>query len=163
MIESDFNQYKEKLRRRRSRSDFEAIFTSGECFRFALRLHDRFQYEIRGIRLERDSSEWAHVWARNGHQGIDIHGVYPERILSALANRGEDGKTPEDVSPNEIRELIRRRGYDEKLSRQLDALADKVFDTHERFLVLKPTDPEKRARFGVNFKNLVDNCLDQPT
>lgn len=157
-MDSDYEQIVE---RRLSNGDVEAIFTSGECHRFALRLHDRCGYEIRGVRSKCDSSQWGHVWARMGDKGIDIHGVYPERLLAALANGGELGQTIEDVSPDEIRELIRMKSYPEELSRRLDDLADHVFKAHERFLNAKPIDPDASARFGENLKTLLDDSLDQ--
>ena len=159
-MDSDYEQIVE---RRLSIEDVEAIFTSGECFRFALRLHDRFGYDISGVRSKFDPTQWGHVWARKGDKGIDIRGVYPEHIIAALANGGESIQTIEDASQDEIRELVRMKGCSEELSRRLDEIADRVIDTHERFSDVKPIDPEKSARFGVNFKNLVDNCLDQPT
>src|SRR5687767_8659125 len=98
-------------RDRIDRGDHIAIFAYGECFRFALRLHDRWGYEIRGMRSASDSTRWGHVWAmKEGNLGIDIRGIYSECILAALANEGKARKAY-DVDPKELRSLIEERKY----------------------------------------------------
>lgn len=126
--------------RRIKACDYEAVFAYGECFRFALRLHDRWGYKIRGIRAALDNTRWGHVWAVSGNgKGIDIRGIYPERLLVMLANAGMDA-TAVDVDAQEIREFIEAREYPPEASTKLDALADWIVDTHERFSGAKPMD-----------------------
>ena len=137
------------MRRRIKDQDFEAVFAHGECFRFALRLHDRWQYAIHGIRAAPDRTHWGHVWATKvDGKGIDIRGIYPERILGELANAGLSAKT-ESVDIREARDAVASQGYPEDLSIELDRLADWIIDTHERFQGAKPIEPQaSTAIFG---------------
>jgi len=127
------------MRRRIKECDFEAVFAYGECFRFALRLHDRWGYEIHGIRNDLDPTRWGHVWAvKDDGKGIDIRGINSEKLLVALAN-AELPAEVKKVDIQEVRNLIEARGYPRDLSTKLDSLADWIVDTHERFNGAKPT------------------------
>lgn len=137
-------------RERIGRRDHIAIFAHGECFRFALRLHERWGYRIRGMLSASDSNGWGHVWAiKEGKLGIDIRGIYPECILAALANKGKARKA-HDVDPRELRALIEKREYPADLTKELDELADWVIESHERFKYAKPEDKEAIASFAAD-------------
>jgi hypothetical protein len=141
------------MRERIDRHDYHAVFAHGECFRFALRLHQRFQYKIRGVRvhLTGEKRTWSHVWAmKDDRRGVDINGVHEERVLAALC--GHEGAHIEDVVPEEIRALNQARGYPAALENELDELADKIVDTHERLAGAKPVDPVAYAAFLEDLK-----------
>jgi len=131
-----------KVFRRMVRCDFEAIFAGGECTRFALRLHDRWNYKIRGMRYPNERN-WTHVWAlKDADLGIDIRGIYPETLIAKLANGGKEALA-EDVDAESIRVFLRGKEYSAELAVALDELADKIIDTHERFECVKPADEKK--------------------
>jgi hypothetical protein len=137
------------MRRRIENRDYEAVFAFGECFRFALRLHNRWGYEIHGIRAGPDMTHWAHVWAAKGKGiGIDIRGIYPEKQLAELANAGYPAKV-EVVDLQEARAFVEARGYPQDFSAALDSIADWVIDTHERFNGAKPDSEFMREMFDV--------------
>jgi hypothetical protein len=138
--------------RRIKEQDYEALFAYGECFRFALRLHDRWGYKIRGIRAALNKKDWGHVWAvRCDGKGIDIRGIYPEKLLALLANDGipatPDDVYIQDVDVQEVRDVIEARKYPQEVSAELDDLADKIVDTRERFRGAKPTNKCLREFF----------------
>src|SRR5690348_14069246 len=120
--------------------DYEAVFAHGGCFHFALRLHDRFRYRIRGIREAHDGRSLSHVWClKRDPTGVDIRGVYPEHLLARLANGGAEAPMF-DVSVEEVQGVIKAKGYPPKLEAELFGLADWIFDNHERFATGKPVD-----------------------
>jgi hypothetical protein len=135
------------MRCRIKEHDYEAVFAHGECFRFALRLHKRWGYEIHGIRCATDETRWGHVWAAKGDgKGIDIRGIYLENFLAMLANASMSAKW-QNIDIKEIQELVGARKYPQDLSAQLDFLADWVVDTHERFSGAKPFSGTLREIF----------------
>ena len=136
-------------RRRIDNCDYDAVFSRGGCFHFALRLYDRFKrfgYKIRGIQSENDSRVLGHVWCVNsyGSKGIDIRGVYSEDLLVRLANGG-NAAPPRDVTV--VRLIIAAKPFPPDLDREIRELADWIFDNHERFELGKPTDPQAHQRF----------------
>lgn len=150
-------------RERISRNDHHAIFAHGECFRFALRLHVRFGYKLRGVKshLSEDRRTWSHVWALIDNQhAVDINGVHAEHILAAIC--GHEGECPENVTPEEVRTLNETRGYPADLESELDQLADRIFDTHERFEKAKPVDSVAYKAFVEDLRRGV-NQTSQPT
>ena len=78
-------------RRRIDNCDYDAVFSRGGCFHFALRLHQRFGYRIRGMQSESEAGVLGHVWCLkgDGEKGIDIRGVYSEDLLVRLASGGK--------------------------------------------------------------------------
>jgi len=137
-----------KIRERLERFDYHAVFACGECFRFALRLHERFGYRIRGVKVPfgTGGETWSHVWAHGDSRTcIDINGVYEERLLTALC--GSESAPVYDADPAEIRSRIRQGGYPPELDSELYELADKIFDSHERFIAAKPTNLKVTSEF----------------
>jgi hypothetical protein len=122
-------------------SDYDAVFTAGGCFIFALQLHERFGWKIRGVRSSNDSRMWGHVWAQKARMAVDIRGVYPEELVAALANGGAASEI-EDVSAEVVRAEIAKKEYPARLLEEIRALADRVFDSHERFTLARPVRPE---------------------
>ena len=148
-----------KVFRRIVRCDFEAIFAGGECARFALRLHDRWKYKIRGIRYQNEN--WRHVWVlKDADRGIDIRGIYPETLIAKLANGGKDAPA-EDVDAESIRVLLRGKEYPADLALALDELADKIIDTHERFWDAKPEDIKETTALLSDLQNTA-NQISEP-
>jgi len=60
-------------------SDYDAVFAHGGCFHFALRLHKRFGYKIRGLRA--------------GHDGNTLSG-YTRCLSHSGSHRLNDFRTP---------------------------------------------------------------------
>ena len=139
-------------RQRIAQCDYDAVFTAGGCFIFALRLHERFGYKIRGIRSSCDPKYWGHVWAEKDGMGIDIRGMYKEDFLAALANGGTAIEI-ENLSVEDLRAEIAKKEYPAYLLEEIRKLADKVFDKHERFELAKPMKPEVDALFSKPLKN----------
>jgi hypothetical protein len=139
-----------ETRKRIDNRDYEAVFAAGCCFHFALRLHERFDLKIRGIRVSADKS-LSHVWCeRKGEcKGIDIRGIYPEELLAKLANGGSPA-TAYDVSADEVRDVIRAMDYPSELETEIFALADWIVDRHQRFEGAKPTDDKLYEEFRKN-------------
>ena len=130
----------EGTRKRINLHDYEAVFAHGGCFHFALRLKQRFGYQIRGIRESHDRRSLSHVWCvKPDGKGVDIRGVYPEDFLARLANGGASAQVF-DVAVEEIREIIASKGYTPSLETELGNLADWIVDNHERFESAKPVD-----------------------
>ena len=125
------------LENRLKHHDYEAIFTRGACFHFALRLHKRFGYPIRGHRIEdgNGSPQLSHVWAicRSENRAVDIRGVFPEPLLAAMANGGDTCENVGPVTKEELMSAIGRKHLPEEHTNRLFKLADQIFDTHERF------------------------------
>jgi hypothetical protein len=145
------------IRKRIESRDYEAVFAHGGCFHFALRLHERFGYTIRGIRAAPDGKTFSHVWGQKpgDSKGVDIRGVYPEELLVRLANGGKLAMIY-DVSIDGIRDIIRAQEYPSALEEELFKLADWVIDTHERFLMAKPSDPNLYAQFLMDIEKRSD-------
>ncbi|HVX91296.1 MAG TPA: hypothetical protein VHC20_06800 [Candidatus Paceibacterota bacterium] len=133
-------------RRRIACGDFEAVFAHGGCFIFALRLHERYEYGLRGFRPSGDEP-WTHVWARREERCVDIRGVYPEEFISRLAYGGRETPPIRDVSPAEVKAAIEKKAYPAEFLAELVSLADHIVDTHERFQGVKPPNPEAYAEF----------------
>ncbi len=145
-----------RTRERIKKCDYEAVFASGCCFHFALRLHEKFNYTIRGIREGHDVKHFSHVWCQiptNG-EGVDIRGVYPECLLVRLANGGKPAEA-HDVPIDEVRDAIRARGYPLDLEREILELADWIIDIHERFekCRAKPLDATVCDQVVKNIEN----------
>jgi hypothetical protein len=132
------------MRERIANSDYDAVFTAGGCFIFALQLHERFSYKIRGVRSSNVPRLWGHVWAQKGKMGVDVRGVYPEELVAALANGGAASDIM-DVSAEAVRAEIAKEEYPARLLEEIRALADWVFDSHERFALARPVRPETAA------------------
>ena len=140
-------------RKRIDDCDYEAVFTGGCCFHFALRLHERLGLKIRGIREGPDGRSLSHVWCQKKREckGIDIRGIYPEELLVRLANDGNLAPSY-DVSADEVRDAIRTKDYPSELEAKIFALADWIVDTHERFKGAKPTDEKLYDEFRKNIE-----------
>ncbi len=140
-------------RKRIANHDYEAVFAHGGCFHFALRLHEKFNYQIRGIR-EGYNGGLSHVWCRKTGdcKGIDIRGIYDEALLTKLANGGKVAEIC-DVSVDELRTAITRKEYPPDLESEICKLADWIVDTHERFAAAKPLDDKAYAQFVNDIKN----------
>jgi len=142
-------------RKRIENHDYEAVFAHGGCFHFALRLHEKFSYKIRGIREGHDGG-LSHVWCRclkaGDGRGIDIRGIYDEALLAKLANGGKEAEIY-DVSVDELRTAIARKEYPPDLEMEIFQLADRIVDTHERFAAVKPSDDNAYAQFAKNMEN----------
>jgi hypothetical protein len=136
-----------ETRRRIGNNDYEAVFAAGGCFLFALRLSERFGYKTRGFRASLDPACWGHVWALHNDKAIDVRGAYPEEFITALANDGVARKA-QDVSVEALREAVGKKEYPEDLAQELSALADRIFDTHLRFDVVRPPNPEAIKLFS---------------
>jgi hypothetical protein len=125
-----------ETRRRIDIHDYEAVFAHGGCFHFALRLHERFNLRLRGIR----EGYLIHVWGlKPDGNGVDIRGVYPEELLAKLAYGGNEPPIC-DVSEAEVRERVKAKGYPPDLEKELFDLADWIIEKHERFSAAKPVD-----------------------
>lgn len=126
--------------------DYEALFAHGGCFHLALRVHERFQYPIRGLKEDHQTSTVNHVWCQRPHdrKAIDIRGVYPEDLTIKLANGGKAGN-PYDVSVEEVHNKIAEKRYPRALDLCLFKLADWIIDTHERFEAVPPIDEKSRV------------------
>ena len=122
---------------RLANQDYDAVFTGGGCFLFALRLHDRFNYSLRGIRSSGDLNCWGHVWAKHNDLGVDFRGCYREEFVAALANNGCQAKI-HDLPAEVVRIEVKRKGYPEDVLRALSCLADRIFDTQMRFEIARP-------------------------
>lgn len=139
-------------RKRIDDCDYEAVFTGGCCFHFALRLHERFGLKIRGIREGHDGQRLSHVWCQRGEsKGIDIRGIYPEEVLVRLAC-GNHPVGTYDVSADEVRDVICAKDYPSELEKEIYDLADWIVDTHERFNGAKPTDEKLHNWFAKNIE-----------
>lgn len=134
-------------RKRIDNHDYEAVFAHGGCFHFALRLHERFGYKIRGIR-EGHNGGWSHVWClKTGScEGIDIRGIYDENLLAKLANGGKEARIC-DVSADELHAAITGKHYPPDLEGEIFQWADRIVDTHERFEAAPPPDHNAYAKF----------------
>lgn len=128
-------------RSRISTQDYDAVFTAGGCFIFALRLHERFGWKIRGMRRP------AHVWAIKDGKGVDVRGMFDEQLLAELANGGVQAPI-EDFTADDLRTEIAKKEYPPELLVELCALADRIFDTHERYVMARPPNPEAVALFA---------------
>jgi hypothetical protein len=119
--------------------DYEAVFAHGGCYYFALRLHERFGYTIRGIKEEQTANP-THVWCIKTVEGpaVDIRGVYSEDVIGTLA--GPHCTKPCEIGVAEIRRIINSRGYPTALDAKIRELADWIVDSHERFETAKPID-----------------------
>ena len=145
-------QLVEETRRRIDNHDYEAVFTGGNCFHFALSLHKKYGYKIRGIREGHDSRSLSHVWCqRESTQGIDIHGVFCEELLVRLANGGDTGAVC-DVKVDEIQNTILAKGYPPEFEDEIFHLADWVVENHERFTNAKPSNDNLYAKFLNNIQ-----------
>ena len=135
-------------RKRIDNRDYEALFTGGGCYHFALRLHERFEYQIRGVREGHDRNRFSHVWCQmpGTCKGVDIQGVYPEVLLARVANGGNLASVF-NVPVDEVREMIRSKQYTIELDAEIRKLADWIFDNHERFEAAKPRDENQYNQF----------------
>lgn len=131
--------------------DYDAVFTADACFVFALRLQERFDYALRGVRSPANPKYWGHVWAKHGGYGIDFRGAYSEEILAALATK-DSGVQIVDLSAAEVKEEIAKKDYPEEVLGTLRGLADCIFDSHERFAVVRPPKPEVATLFACEKK-----------
>jgi len=140
-----------ETRKRIDNRDYEAVFAHGGCFHFALRLHERFTYTIRGIRASPDGNSLSHVWCLKTDtcKGIDVRGFYEEDVIVQLA--GAKGADKLSVSADEVRAVIAAKCYPADLDKEMRDLADWVFDTHERFLLAKPSSPGLYEQFCKNY------------
>ena len=118
----------------------------GCCFHFALRLHERFGYSVRGVQSRSDANKLGHVWSLTAEdKGIDIRGIYSEELLLRMDKR--DAAEVRDVTPGEVQQIIEGRGYPRDLERRILELADWIIDNHERFQASKPKDQSNCAKF----------------
>jgi len=141
---SDQQRLVTETRRRIELHDYEAVFASGGCFHFALRLHELFKLKLRGIR----EGHVLHVWGlKTDGNGVDIRGVYPENLLAKLAYGGKEPPIC-DVPETEVRELAKAKGYPPDLEKELFELVDRIIENHERFAAAKPVD-EKQVAEGL--------------
>ena len=142
-----------ETRKRINNCDYESVFAGGCCFHFALRLHEKFELKIRGIREGHDGKAWSHVWCQKKGEckGIDIRGIYPEELLVRLANDGNPA-TAYDVAVDEVRGVINAKEYPSELEAEIFKLADWIVETHERFKGAKPTDDKLYDEFVKNIE-----------
>lgn len=84
--------------------DYDAVFTAGGCFVFALRLQERFGWMMRGTRNP------THVWAVKESRGVDVRCAYPEFVLAALANGGENAPVG-DFTTEEVQAETAKKEY----------------------------------------------------
>jgi hypothetical protein len=139
-----------ETRRRLASHDYEAIFAHGGCFHFALKIHERFGYPVRGIREGHDGINLSHVWClKEAGHGVDIRGIYPEDLLAKLANAGKPA-TVYDIQIDEIRNIIASKGYPAEIEIEIFRKADFVLDNHERFQMVKPSNPAEYNQFLKN-------------
>ncbi len=133
-------------RKRIENSDYEALFTGGYCFHFALRLHERYGLKIRGVRSY--GKTLSHVWCqkKGESKGIDIRGIYQEELLARLAIGGELPQIHE-VSVDEVRAQVSAKHCPSELEKEILDLADRIVDTHERFQGAKPLDEKLYSQF----------------
>ncbi|HRI83014.1 MAG TPA: hypothetical protein PLF88_11290 [Opitutaceae bacterium] len=122
--------------------DYDAVFAAGGCFVFALRLHERFHWNIRGIRTP------THVWGVKDGRGVDVRGTCPEVVLAAFACGCDAAPPIMDFSVADVRAEIAKKGYPPDLLEELRLLADCIFDTHERYASVRPPKPEVAALFA---------------
>jgi len=146
-----------ETRRRIDNRDYEAVFAHGGCFHFALRLHEKVGYKIRGIREGNDGTTLSHVWCRKAEtcMGVDIRGVCHEDLLVQLANGGSMAVKC-DVSVEEVRDMIRSKEYPSELEAEIRGLADWILDKHERFAAAKPVDENLYRQFVKDIESECD-------
>jgi len=77
------------------------------------------------------------VWVKKDNLGIDVRGAYPEPFVAALANGGA-GAEIYDLSADEVRAEVVKKEYPDGVKSELVALAQQIFDSHERFAVAWP-------------------------
>ena len=132
----ELQRFHAEMERRIANREHESIFNAGGCFQFALRLHERFGYKIRGIH-EGYEGGLSHVWCEmaNG-KCVDIRGVSCEEEIVTLANGST--ATVRDVCIDEIHRRIAEKKYPAELANRILMLADSVFDTDEKFAAAKP-------------------------
>lgn len=96
----------------------------------------------------------SHVWCikKGTGQGIDIHGIYDEKLIVRLANGGKPSQ-PSDVSADELRTQIASNEYPVALDNKMRELADWVVDTHERFEGVKSLPDGAYEDFRKNLEN----------
>lgn len=140
------------MRERIKKQDYEAVFAHGCCYHFALCLHEKFGYKIRGIKGGDDSANPSHVWCLRGGDGkaVDIRGVYPEELIIQLADLGGPAY---DISAEKVRNIIESKSYSPALERRIRKLANCIVDSHERFEAAKPPDHKRQAECLEDLKN----------
>ncbi len=121
--------------------DYEALFTRGACFHFALRLQALTKGEIHGIPTnDMAQKEVGHVWCVvdlcGRRWGVDVRGIYPETVLADWAVKWpKDGRKvePIPVDVSKVNAQIAAKGLSSDLNDKLFGLADWIIATHERF------------------------------
>jgi hypothetical protein len=120
-------------------NDYIALFSSGCCWHFALAIHKKYGYEIRGVSI--GNSPIGHVWcqlASDSTKGIDVHGVYAEELLEKLANDGKRTGPSFSLKPRDLRKKIREKRFPLDLNKRLTRLACWLLKTHRRFAAARP-------------------------
>ncbi len=132
------------IQRRIACQDYEALFTCGGCFHFALRLQALTGGEIHGIPTnDTANKEVGHVWCvvdKAGRRwGVDIRGMYPEDVLAdwALNWPKKPEIKPRTVDLSEVTAQIAAKALPSGLDEQMYGLADLIIQTHERFRELR--------------------------
>lgn len=127
--------------------DYEALFARGGCFHFALWIHEKFGYPIRGIKEGHVTSTPNHVWCQRpqDEKAIDIRGVYSEEIIIKLANGGKPANACH-VSADDVRRIIHSKCYPRALDAVIYKLADWIIKKHSRFDAVRTIDQDVVAR-----------------
>ena len=152
-------------RKRINYHDYEAVFAAGGCFLFADQLYKRLGYTPRGIRAGHGPKRLSHVWGQRkvgDCEGIDIRGFHCEKLLVRLAVGDQDVKI-EDVEVEEVRMMITEKEYPAELEMELRALADRIFETHERFRKAQPLDEGLYGQFVKDIEDARDSTKSEPS
>src|SRR6266498_1635752 len=118
MTNDELQRFHTEMEQRIASFQYELVFTGGACFQFALRLHERFGYQIRGI-YESYVGGLSHVWCKTADANcIDVRGVHGEEETVKMANGGTFVE-PSDIAIREIHAKIAEKEYPPELAKRI--------------------------------------------
>lgn len=114
-------------------NNYHDLFTEGACWVFALRLHERFNWQMRAFSriYGATTSENLHIWCRlpSSEFGIDVNGVREEEELVRLVSNGGGYIFPfHDLEPSKAAEFLEMNFSDKVLLKQVLHAADLVYE-----------------------------------
>ena len=138
--------------------DWNAIFASGECFRLASALYEKYGYPIRGIKSSPEENNWPHVWVLKDEKkdlALDIRGEFPECVIKFMslfdkhnANKVQcenflnivnkiDNIEATCIPIDKIHEVIKKndkdRGYSNNTIEKINSITEELISNHEMF------------------------------